>query len=59
MDISGPFNTGKEQTKFLLVGIDYFTKWIEVELLASISSKNDQISCGEALCVDSESPISS
>ena len=42
MDIIDPFALGKWQTKFLLVGIDYFTKWIEVEPLASISTKNVQ-----------------
>ena len=42
MDIIGPFSPGKGQTKFLLVGVDYFTKWIEVEPLASISAKNMQ-----------------
>ena len=42
MDIIGPFSPGKGQTKFLLVGVDYFTKWIEVEPLASISAKNVQ-----------------
>ena len=31
---------GKGQTKFLLVGVDYFTTWIEVKSLASISAKN-------------------
>ena len=36
MDIIGPFSTGKEQTKFLLVGVDYFTKWIEAEPLSLI-----------------------
>jgi len=33
---------GKGQTKFLLVGVDYFMKWIEAEPLASISVKNVQ-----------------
>jgi len=42
MDIIDPFAPGKGQTKFLLVGVDYFTKWIEVEPLASISAKNVQ-----------------
>ena len=42
MDIIDPFSPGKGQTKFLLVGVDYFTKWIEVEPLASISAKNVQ-----------------
>ena len=26
--------------KFLVVGIDYFTKWVEAELLASITQQN-------------------
>jgi len=42
MDITGPFAPGKGQTKFLLVGVDYFTKWIEAEPLSSISAKNVQ-----------------
>jgi len=42
MDIIGPFSPGKGQTKFLLVGVDYFTRWIEAESLASISAKNVQ-----------------
>jgi len=42
MDIIGPFALRKGQTKFLLVGVGYFTKWIEVEPLLSISPKNVQ-----------------
>jgi len=42
MDIIGPFSPGKWQTKFLLVGVDYFTKWIEAVPIASISAKNMQ-----------------
>lgn len=34
----GPFPTGRSQKKFLLVVVDYFTKWVEVELLATISA---------------------
>jgi len=30
MDILGPFSLGKGQVKFLLVAVNYFTKWIEV-----------------------------
>ena len=26
--------------KFLMVGIDYFTKWVEVEQLANITQQN-------------------
>jgi len=42
MDIFDPFSPGKGQTKFPLVGVDCFTKWIKVEPLASISVKNIQ-----------------
>jgi len=42
MDIIIPFSMSKGQTKFLLVKVDYFTKWIKVEALASISTKNIQ-----------------
>ena len=28
------------QLKFLVVGIDYFIKWVEVEALATITKKN-------------------
>jgi len=40
MDIIGPFALGKGQTKFLLVRVNYFTKWIEAEPLESIFAKN-------------------
>ena len=32
-----PTAPGKGQVKFLLVTIDYFTKWVEVEALATIT----------------------
>ncbi|KAL0462271.1 UNVERIFIED_CONTAM: hypothetical protein Slati_0114700 [Sesamum latifolium] len=37
MDIVGPFPLASEQRKFLLVAIDYFTKWVEAEPLARIT----------------------
>ena len=37
LDILGPFPIRTRQMKFLVVGIDYFTKWVEVEPLASIT----------------------
>jgi len=40
MDIIGPFAIGKGQTKILLVGVDYFTKWIKAKPLVSIFAKN-------------------
>ena len=36
----GPFPTVIRQLKFLVVGIDYFTKWVEAEVLATITEKN-------------------
>ena len=38
----GPFLTTIRQLKFLVVGIDYFTKWVEAEALATITEKNIQ-----------------
>ena len=35
-----PFPTTVRQLKFLVVGIDYFTKWVEAEALATIMEKN-------------------
>ena len=40
LDIMGPFLTGVRQQKFLVVGIDYFTKWVEAEALATITERN-------------------
>ena len=37
IDIVGPLPQGKGQVKFLLVAIDYFTKWVETEALATIT----------------------
>ncbi|XP_022032178.1 uncharacterized protein K02A2.6-like [Helianthus annuus] len=39
MDIVGPFPPSKGGVKFLLVAIDYFTKWPEVKPLAKITGK--------------------
>ena len=38
MDIMGPFPQATGQRKFLLVAVDYFTKWIEAEPLANITA---------------------
>ena len=35
-----PFPTEVRQLKFLVVGINYFTKWVEAEVLATITEKN-------------------
>ncbi|RDX85076.1 hypothetical protein CR513_33781, partial [Mucuna pruriens] len=39
LDILGPFPLAIGKVKFFLVAIDYFTKWIEVELVAMISTE--------------------
>ena len=36
----GPLPTVIKQLKFLVVDIDYFTKWVEVGALATITEKN-------------------
>ena len=36
MDIVGPFPKAARNKRYLLVSIDYFTKWVEAEPLASI-----------------------
>ena len=36
----GPFPIVIRQLKFLMVGIDYFTKWLEAKALATITEKN-------------------
>ncbi|XP_023891486.1 uncharacterized protein LOC112003505 [Quercus suber] len=42
IDIMGPLPQGKRQVKFLLVAIDYFTKWVETEALATITEAHVQ-----------------
>ena len=36
MDIVGPFPKAVENKKYLLVGTNYFIKWVEAKLLANI-----------------------
>ena len=36
LDILGPLPIGKSQCKFIIVAVDYFTKWAEAEPLATI-----------------------
>ena len=40
LDILGPFPMGMRQVKFLVVGIDYFTKWVQLKPLAKITERN-------------------
>ena len=36
IDIMGSFSLGKKQLRFLIVVIDYFTKWVEAEPVTTI-----------------------
>ncbi|GAU45099.1 hypothetical protein TSUD_183060 [Trifolium subterraneum] len=38
MDILSPFPTSARQVKYLIVAVDYFTKWIEAEPIAKIGA---------------------
>jgi hypothetical protein len=40
IDLLGPFPKAARQLKYLVVAVDYSTKWIEVEPLAKITTKN-------------------
>ncbi|RVW32025.1 Gag-Pol polyprotein [Vitis vinifera] len=40
MDIVGPFPATPAQKKFLLVAMDYFSKWVEIEAYAGIKDKD-------------------
>ena len=42
LDIIGSFPIAVRQLKFLILGIDYFTKWVEAEALATITERNMQ-----------------
>nr|GFB49111.1 hypothetical protein [Tanacetum cinerariifolium] len=37
IDIAGPFPEGPGKVKFLIVAIDYFTKWIEAKVVVTIT----------------------
>nr|GEU68650.1 hypothetical protein [Tanacetum cinerariifolium] len=52
IDIAGPFSEGPGKGKFLILAIDYFTKWIEAKEVATITVQGQsiQILC-EKLCI--------
>ncbi|XP_041026974.1 uncharacterized protein LOC121267179 [Juglans microcarpa x Juglans regia] len=39
LDHIGPFPEGKGEVKFVIVAVDYFTKWVEVEALATVTAQ--------------------
>ncbi|KAL0415989.1 UNVERIFIED_CONTAM: Transposon Ty3-G Gag-Pol polyprotein [Sesamum latifolium] len=42
LDLVGPFPQATGQRKFLIVAVDYFTKWVEAKALAKITEKKEQ-----------------
>ena len=42
LDILGPLPTNTGQCNFTIIGVDYFTKWAEMEPLASITEQKVQ-----------------
>jgi len=43
LDIVGPFPKAAGNKRYLLVGMDYFTKWVEAESLANIRDMDTKI----------------
>ncbi|XP_064971613.1 uncharacterized protein LOC135616356 [Musa acuminata AAA Group] len=39
LDLLGPFPPASGQRKYIVVGVDYFTKWVEAEPLATITER--------------------
>ena len=52
MDILGPFTPGKGQVKFLIVAVDYFTKWIEAKPLTPSRPSRSSSLCGRTSYAD-------
>ncbi|KAL5539124.1 hypothetical protein UlMin_045560 [Ulmus minor] len=40
IDLIGPLPTARGQLKYVVVAIDYYTKWVEAEALAKITEQN-------------------
>ena len=56
IDILGPFPLAIRQMKFLVVAIEYFTKWVEAEPVAHITAQKVEHSSGRTSSVASEYP---
>ena len=39
LDLLGPFPPASGQRRYIIVGVDYFTKWVEAEPLATIMER--------------------
>ncbi|GJW10855.1 reverse transcriptase domain-containing protein [Tanacetum coccineum] len=51
IDIAGPFPEGPGKVKFLIVAIDYFTKWIEAKPVATITGNQvKKFVCDNIVC---------
>ncbi|KAK8951440.1 hypothetical protein KSP39_PZI003040 [Platanthera zijinensis] len=51
LDLVGPFPQASGQRKFLLVMVDYFSKWLEVKALAKVTSQVvKNFGWGEIIC---------
>ena len=59
LDIVGPFPKATSNKRYLLVSIDYFTKWVKAELLANIRDMDAKKFIWKMLSPDSGSFIPS
>ncbi|GJS30348.1 reverse transcriptase domain-containing protein [Tanacetum coccineum] len=51
IDIAGPFPEGPGKVKFLIVAMDYFTKWIEAKPVATITGAQvKKFVCDNVVC---------
>ncbi|GJS66483.1 reverse transcriptase domain-containing protein [Tanacetum coccineum] len=50
IDIAGPFPEGPGKVKFLIVAVDYFTKWIEAKPVATITGNQVKNLYGKTSC---------
>nr|GEX67687.1 reverse transcriptase domain-containing protein [Tanacetum cinerariifolium] len=52
IDIAGPFPEGPGKVKFLIVAMDYFTKWIEAKAVATITGGQIEMPTYRTAAVD-------